>query len=333
MTPELVVLGIIALALVAYVLGGGADFGAGLWDLLARGPRKSAQRELIENEIGPVWEANHVWFIFVFVVLFTGFPSAFTVITSGLFTVLTIYAVGLVLRGTAFTFRHYDSRRALKRPWGIGFSVASLVCPFLLGFMGALLLRAAPLDEGPIDAFTIASGAFVVALVAALAASYLAVAARDPELARDFRLRTRAALIAAGVLSVASLAASRGSAPRLLSNDPTTWLHPMMVGIAPICGLLALALLWKRRDRLARIFVALTATSVVVLWGLAMGSRLAPPTSGITSTIATTKAHEGTLWFLIVASALGGVLLVPSIAILFRVFHQNQKEAPKEGSS
>ncbi len=181
MSLEMIVLGIIAIALVAYVLGGGADFGAGLWDLLARGPRAKEQRALIENEIGPVWEANHVWFIFVFVLLFTGFPSAFTVITSGLFTVLTVYAVGLVLRGTSFTFRHYDSRRAFKRPWGVAFSLSSLLCPFLLGFMGALLLRDAPLDERPIDLFTVTSGLLVLALVAALAASYLTVAARAPQ--------------------------------------------------------------------------------------------------------------------------------------------------------
>jgi len=92
-------------ALVFYVLLGGADFGGGIWDLLASGPRAREQRAAIEHAIGPIWEANHVWLILVIVVLFTGFPPAFAAISIALFVPLVLLLVGIVLRGAAFTFR------------------------------------------------------------------------------------------------------------------------------------------------------------------------------------------------------------------------------------
>ena len=132
--------GAVVVALNAYVLLAGADFGGGAWDLLATGPRRQRQRDLIAHAIGPVWEANHVWLILVIVVLFTGFPVAFAAVSTTLFVPLTLLLFGIVLRGAAFTFRAYDhgGDRTQAR-WGLVFSAASVLAPLVLGAsVGAL---------------------------------------------------------------------------------------------------------------------------------------------------------------------------------------------------
>ena len=134
LTPAVLVAGIMVLALNFYALLGGADFGGGVWDLLASGPRRERQRALVADAIGPIWEANHVWLILVVVLLFTCFPPAFERLSIVLHIPLTLMLIGIVLRGSAFTFRTYDSRRdAVQRRWGRIFAVASLATPVLLG--------------------------------------------------------------------------------------------------------------------------------------------------------------------------------------------------------
>jgi cytochrome bd ubiquinol oxidase subunit II len=302
MGPEHALAAVMVIGLVIYVLGGGADFGGGVWDLLARGPRKEAQRALIERAIGPIWEANHVWFIFVFVLLFSAFPPAFARLVTILFTPLTAYAVGIVLRGAAFTFRHYASSERLRRGFGRVFSIASVMCPWLLGYMGALLLRPGDL-RADADAFAITAGFFVVALVSALAATYLTVES-EGALQEDFRRRAITALVVAGMVSWIALVVARHSAPAFGYG-----------AVASVLGLGGLSLLARRRFRAARIVVALLAGFVVVAWAASKGETLAAPMS-----IATAKAHPGTLVVLLTASVVGFVVLAPSMWLLFRAF-------------
>src|SRR3954471_3116805 len=126
-------------SLTIYALTGGADYGGGGLDLLARGPRAEGQRALIARAIGPVWEANHVWLILVVVVLFTAFPPAFAAVTTGLHLPLSVMLVGIVLRGSAFTFLHYDASERNRRRWGRAFALPSVATPVLLGVVvGAL---------------------------------------------------------------------------------------------------------------------------------------------------------------------------------------------------
>jgi hypothetical protein len=121
-------------ALVLYALLAGADFGGGIWDLLATGPRKKAQRDIVEQAIGPIWEANHVWLILVIVLLFTCFPSAFAAISIALFVPLVLLLFGIVLRGAAFTFRTYDRPEdKVQVRWGLVFSSSSVLAPVVLG--------------------------------------------------------------------------------------------------------------------------------------------------------------------------------------------------------
>src|SRR5437868_5372604 len=129
-----------AVALTFYALLGGADYGGGIWDLFARGPRKRQQRELIADAIGPIWEANHVWLILVVVILFTGFPPAYAAVATALNVPLTVMLICLVLRGSAFAFQSHEAREdAARSTWGRVFAVASLVTPLLLGItLGAI---------------------------------------------------------------------------------------------------------------------------------------------------------------------------------------------------
>src|SRR3989441_11971827 len=128
------VAGIVFLALNGYAVLGGADFGGGVWALLARGTRKARQRELIADAIGPVWEANHVWLLLAIVLLFTGFPAAFARLGIVLHIPLSLVLIGIVLRGSAFTFWRYGGETdAEQRHWGVTFAAASLITPLLLG--------------------------------------------------------------------------------------------------------------------------------------------------------------------------------------------------------
>ena len=137
---ELTIAIFMLLSLILYALMGGADFGGGMWDLLAAGPRAVRQRKAIANAIGPIWEANHVWLILVVVLLFTGFPAGFAGMMTALNIPLTAMLIGIVLRGSAFIFRKYDSRSdGAQHRWSTVFGIASFFTPFFQGLiLGAL---------------------------------------------------------------------------------------------------------------------------------------------------------------------------------------------------
>jgi len=147
---ETIIAGVMVASLVLYALLGGADYGGGVWDLFAFGRRAREQRELIAHAIGPVWEANHVWLILVLVILFTAFPPAFAVIATALHIPITLLLIGIVLRGTAFTFRTYDVQRdEVQRRWSLVFSIASIITPILLGIiLGAIASGNIRVDNG-----------------------------------------------------------------------------------------------------------------------------------------------------------------------------------------
>jgi cytochrome d ubiquinol oxidase subunit II len=139
LSPAEAVAVLMLIALAIYVLLGGADYGAGVWNLLAMGPRAAAQRNLIAQALGPVWEANHVWLIIVIVLLFTAFPAAFSAIMTTLHVPLSLMLIGVVLRGSAFTFRSYDVSEADKGRWNRPFSIPSVITPLLLGTVACTL--------------------------------------------------------------------------------------------------------------------------------------------------------------------------------------------------
>jgi cytochrome bd ubiquinol oxidase subunit II len=335
--------GAILVSLVAYVVMAGADFGGGVWDLLASGKRKEEHRRLIAHAIGPIWEANHVWLILVVVLLFTCFPRVFAELSVSLHIPLTLLLVGIVLRGSAFTFRTYDSQQDMvQRRWGLIFSIASVVTPVLLGIcVGAVVAgNITPVHKGLsfqaayvtpwFQAFPLAIGLLALTLFSFLAAVYLCIEAEDDAVTEDFRRR---ALVSGGVaFGVASVALlmSRTEAPLVWERVLSSWVAlPLQAGVA----MMAVATLWaltRRRYLLARTTAVVQVSLIVFGWALSQYPYLLPPRL----TLAEAAAPPQTLLLVFIALVAGAVLLVPSLWLLFRIFKRapdDAKRGPAEG--
>lgn len=322
---------VILAALVAYALGGGADFGGGMWDLLATGPRAGRQRKAIEDAIGPIWEANHVWLILAIVLVFSAFPPAFAAIMTALNIPMTFVLIGIVLRAAAFVFRKYDVHSdAVHRRWSAVFGIASFLTPLLLGLcLGALGSGEIRWEDGAITTgflagwtrpFALSCGLFAQGLFAFLAATYLAVDTRlDPELQNDFR--TRALLSGLSLAPVAALVfwLSRTGAPAIFSGL-TRWWAPLLLTLTSFCAVGALLSLWRRAFHTARVLAIAQVTLILTGWGLAQYPYLVIP--DLTLTGAATA--ETTLRLLCVVLAVGAALLLPAFWVLFRVFKLQQ---------
>ena len=309
-------------ALVFYALLGGADYGGGIWDLFASGPRKDEQRRLIDEAIGPVWEANHVWLILVVVVLFTGFPPAFAAIASGLFAPLVLLLMGIVMRGSAFTFRAYDDRGdAFQRRWGRVFSMSSILAPLTLGDVVGSLASGrvdGPASRAWLDPFPLAVGLFTAVLFAFLAATYLAFEARG-ELQDDFRKRALLAGVVVGLLAMGVYLLAGTGAPLVhqgLTRRPWSW--PLQIATA-IAAVTAFAALWQRGYGLARVAAAAQVALILVGWAASQYPYLVVPSL----TLETASAPPETQILLLKAVACGAVLLFPCLYLLFRVFKTN----------
>jgi cytochrome bd ubiquinol oxidase subunit II len=318
--------------LLLYALLGGADYGGGVWDLFARGPTAKAQRATIEHAIAPVWEANHVWLIVVVVILFTAFPAAFAALVTALHVPLTLMLVGVVLRGTAFTFRHYDSKRDdVQKRWGRVFAVASLFTPFLLGTMlGTIAMGGIRMvDDLPvggffapwISPFPILVGLLTVVLFGFLAAVYLTNEPAEEAVTEAFRRRALASAGAMFVLGAVTLAVAKSLAPAMAEG---LFRAPIVLVAGGLSLVGSVATVWKRRYGAARALAALSVTCVIGGWGIAQRPYLLPPDL----TIANSAAPEVTLRLLVWALVIGSVTLVPSLYYLFRVFKGEDALSP-----
>jgi cytochrome d ubiquinol oxidase subunit II len=332
MRPDVLLAGAVLIALCLYVLLGGADFGGGVWDLLASGPRAREQRRAVEAAIGPIWEANHVWLILVVVVLFTGFPPAFAAVSVALHVPLTLFLVGVVLRGSAFAFRALDaSGDARQRRWGLLFSMASTIAPLLLGtIVGALVSGGIRVRDGIVVSgffaawlapFPLAIGLFALALCAFLAATYLTVEVQEGPLREDFRRRALAAGIAVGAAALLAFALSAGGAPRVREAlAARRWSWPFHLSTAA-AAVLALACLGARRFRLARAAAAAQTVLILVGWALAQYPYLVVPDL----TLANAAAGPRTQRLLLLVLLAGLPVLVPSLVVLYRVFKRTRQ--------
>ncbi len=327
MTIETGLGAVILAALVVYALTAGADFGGGVWDLLARGPRAREQREAIEEAIAPIWEANHVWLILAVVLVFSAFPPAFAIMMTALHIPLTLVLMGIVLRAAAFVFRKYDRYRDdVHRRWSLVFGVASLLTPFFLGVslggLGSGEIRAqggqvvTGFVAGWTGPFAIACGLFAQGLFAFLAATYLTVeTGRQPVLQQDFRVRAlfSGLLLAPAALLVFLLA--RQGAP-LIYDGLTRWWAPLLLAATSVCAVVALIALYTRRFRLARISAAGQVTLILLGWGIAQYPHLVVPDV----TLEGAATESATLRLITIALAIGTLVLVPSFLYLFHVF-------------
>jgi cytochrome bd ubiquinol oxidase subunit II len=322
--PEM--LGLVALsALVLYAVLGGADFGGGVWNMLAHGPRANEQRRAIGMAMGPVWEANHVWLIFVIVLLFAAWPPAFAALSIALFWPFHLVLAGIVLRGSAFVFRahgHAAARTPLM--WGRIFGGASIVTPLLLGVcLAAVSTGAIRVEGGEVVAgigrswlapFPIATGLLALALCSYLAAVYLTVET-DGELREDFRSAALGTWLVAGFISIGTLLLTWREAPRLwsqLTSMPVVIILAGGILLAPASGLA----IWRRAFRLARPLAIGQVALLLTGWAFAQWPFIIYPDVGLIESASPDATLRLILWTL----PFGALFLVPSLWYLFRVF-------------
>jgi len=328
--------GVMWIGVTCYALFGGADFGAGFWDLLAGGDRRGdRQRRLIEHSIGPVWEANHVWLIFVLVVMWTCFPGLFGAVSSTLYIPLTLAAFGVIARGSAFAFRKTVTQTWQRRAFGAAFAASSIITPFFLGAAaGGVASGRVPPGIGtgrPVTSWwnpvSVLTGILAVVVCAYLAAVYLtgdAQRAGDPDLIAGFRLRALGAGLVAGIVAAAGLI--------LLHQDARALYHGLlhrglpMVVVSAVAGTASLVLLYRRRFLTARLTAAAAVTAVLWAWALAQYPQLLNP--GLT--ISQAAATRAVLGATAISLGAGAVLLVPSLAWLYLLF---QRSAPGESQA
>jgi len=326
---------ILFLGVVIYAIFGGADFGAGIWDLLAGGARRGRKpREVIDRSIGPVWEANHVWLIFVLVVLWTAFPTAFSSITLTLFVPLALAALGIVLRGASFAFRKAVFRTEEQRVFGAAFAFGSLLVPFCFGAVaGAIATGRVPAGgvagdpwSSWINPTSVLGGVLAVVSVAYLSSVFLVTDASrvaDHEMVEYFRRRAVIAAVVAGIVALAGIAVLHADA-RSLFDGLTSRALPLVL-VSAIGGLASLGLLLRGAHPSARIAAIGAVGGIVAAWGVAQWPDIIPPSM----TIEATAAPDGTLAATIVVFVLACVFILPALGLLYAL--DQRGILPEEG--
>lgn len=325
-----VCLALLWLGIVAYVLFGGADFGAGIWDLLAgRGEPGRRRRELLEHVIGPVWETNHVWLIFAVVIGWTAFPRAFASVAGTLVVPLTLAAAGIIFRGSSFAFRKSLHGERFEGLFGILFATSSLLTPFFLGTVaGAVASGRIPYDGygDPRTSWTnttsLFSGVMAVLVCAYLAATYLtrdATRTGRDDLAEYFRGRALFVGWLTGALAVVGLAVIAQDAEALFIGLTGVAL-PVAAG-SVLSGVAGLALLHARRYTAARLTAAGAVALLLAAWAAAQYPYILQP--GVT--IAEAAAGEAVLAAVLASLAVGAALLVPSLVWLYVLFQREER--------
>jgi cytochrome d ubiquinol oxidase subunit II len=307
---------------VLYAIFGGADFGAGFWDLTAGGAERGRRpRWLIDESIGPVWEANHVWLIFCLVVLWTAFPSAFAAIMTTVFIPLGLAALGIVLRGSGFAFRKVLVHTEAQRVNGAAFAVSSILTPFFMGTVAGSIASGRIPSGGNGDAVSswvnptsMLGGALAVITCAYLAAAFLTAEAeshRDVELQAWFRRRAVVAAAVAGAVASAGIFVLRSDAHRLYRQ----LLHPALplVIVSALAGLAALLLLGSIAPRCTRVLAVAAVGAVIAGWGVAQYPYLL----GTHLSIGEAAAPDATLWSVFIVFLVAAILVVPSLALLY----------------
>jgi cytochrome bd ubiquinol oxidase subunit II len=314
-----------------YAIFGGADFGAGVWDFLAgSGERAKRVRAQIDRSIGPVWEANHVWLIFVLVILWTAFATAFSAIFTTLYIPLALAALGIVLRGAGFAFRH-ALPGPIERPATRIFEVASVLTPFFMGtVVGAIASGEVPAggNGDPTDSWIgflpLSTGVLFVLLTAYTAAVFLvhdSGTAGDRDLRDYFERRALAVAVLAGAAAVVGLIALHADA-RYVYDGLTSWPGIVLVIVSGVCGLIALGLLVSGRNYGLR--VAAVGAGTAVIWGyFAAAFPYLLPTS---LTISDAAAPSASLTAVIIVFAAAVLVVIPSLALLYALSQRQALE-------
>lgn len=327
---------LVLIGITAYTVLSGADFGAGVWTLIPGGGQADAAttRDHTRHSIGPVWEANHVWLIFVLTVTWTCYPVAFGSIVSTLAFPLLIAAIGIIFRGTTYALRSQLDRGEGR---GVGlveslFALSCVLTPFALAtVVGAIATGRVPVGNARgnlitswLNPVSVVAGVLAVAFSAYLAAVYLAADARrlsEPALAHDFRNRALGSGVVAGVLALAGLLVVRFEATALW-HGLTTGAGLALVIVSGLAGLATLILVWRDRFGLARASAALAVAAVIAGWAAAQEPELLP---GLT--VQAAAAGRATLIATIIGVAVGAAVLVPSLALLYTLVLRGRLDA------
>ena len=330
---------ILVVVISAYALFGGADFGGGIWDLLAGGPeRGAAPRELIDESITPVWEANHVWLVFILVLLWTAFPPAFAAIMTALFVPLSLSLLGIVLRGVGFAFRHTAQRLQMQQLTGVLFAASSLITPFFMGTaVGAVATGQVPVHPAGnvLAAWTsptaILTGFLFVAACGYVSAVFLVLEARQrghEQLRRYFSMRATAAGVLTGALAGGTFTELSASAPHLFTGLTGRALPLVAISIA--AGITVLGMLWRRwhHGLFLRVTAAIAVAAVVWGWGLAQYPYLLPTSLSLAAGSAPTAALVAEF----VVAGLAVLLVAPGFALLY-VLQQRRMLAAAESDA
>jgi cytochrome d ubiquinol oxidase subunit II len=320
----------------AYALFGGADFGAGFWDLIAGGAERGARpRALVDHSIGPVWEANHVWLIFCLVVLWTAFSEAFASITLTLFVPLTLAALGIVMRGSSFAFRKYVFRTRDRRALGATFAISSVLVPYCMGAVaGAIASGRVPAGgkagdpwDSWVNPTSVLGGVMAVVVCAYLAAVFMVWDARrldEDDMVEYYRRRAIVAAVVAGLVAFVGIFVLRSDARYLF--DGLTSRGLALVVLSALCGLGSLFLLLRGAHRGAR-FLAVGAVAAVVWgWGVAQWPYVLPESLPVSQA----AAPSGTLTAVLVVFVLAAILILPALALLYVLDQKSLLDAEAE---
>lgn len=325
--------GILWVGATFYALFGGADFGGGFWDLIAGGPERGERpRDLIQRSLTPVWEANHVWLIFVLVVLWTAFPEAFSAIFTTLYVPIALAALGIVLRGAGFAFRKSIVGLQGRRAMGATFAISSVLTPFFMGtVIGAIAAGNVP-AQGNGDAFStwlqplpLLIGAMFVATSAYLAAVFLVGDARhgrgDEEMERYFERRALGSAVVAGAFAAAGLIDLHAEA-RYIFDRLTSQALPLVI-VSLVCGGVLLVVLLRGGRRPLRPLAAGAVIAVIWGWGVAQFPYLLPTSLRIDQA----AAPDPTMTIIFVVFAAAAVLVLPSLALLYTLAQRDLLES------
>jgi cytochrome bd ubiquinol oxidase subunit II len=324
-------LAILIIALAAYAVLGGADFGGGFWDLTAGGAQRGARlRGLVHRSMGPVWEANHVWLIVVLVVTWTCFPHAFGPLMETLYVPLFLAAIGIIFRGAAYALRGEAVSISGARALGALFALSSVLTPFFLGCaIGAVASGQVSADgdpDSPFSSWTGATalwiGALAVVSGAYVAAVFLAadsVRARTPDLTIAFRRRALGSAVVAGAMAIGGLFVIREDA-RHLYDGLTSGGGLAMVILSGAVGVLTLWLLWTKRFEVARYTSGIAVGAIVAGWAFAQRPDFLPGELSLRAA----AADDATLIATLVVLVLALLVIVPAFAVLFRLTLQGR---------
>lgn len=324
----------LGLSLALYCLLGGADFGAGILEIFSGKRKRQAQIDVITEAMGPVWEANHMWLILAVVILFVGFPQAYTEASIYLHVPITALLIGIILRGCAFTFRHYDAYQDKSQHiYSFAFAASSAFTPFAMGLIigGLVLGRIDPASTDYYSAFVapwwtsfgVALGLFMCSLFSFLAAVYLIDEASSQELKLLFASRARVANLACVLTGGLVFATAESNGYFLFARFTA---DPLAVS-ALVLATLSLMPLWRaihmQRSLAAR---ALAAFQVLLILGaffhiqypVFMATKEGP------RLLSDLAAPEATLKMLALALLFGSCLLLPALAYLIYVFKRRR---------